>query len=177
MPITLEERIQKVRFLILDVDGVLSDGRITYSDSGEELKSFHVRDGSAIKFWREAGNGVAIISGRRSSAVERRAKELGIETVLQGQSDKLEALRRLQSETQLDLSETVAMGDDLPDLPVLQSCAIGIAVADACAELREAADWMTSLPGGAGAVREAIEWLLKRQGRWQVVVDSFRING
>lgn len=173
---TTDDPIPRIRWLILDVDGVLTDGRIIYADDGSELKAFHVRDGSGIKFWREAGNEIAIISGRKSPVVERRAKELGIDRVYQGQRDKREALRDLLSETKIDPQSIAAIGDDLPDLPLLHSCGIGIAVADACSELRESADYVTSLPGGAGAVREAIEWLLKHQGKWEAVVAGYRVR-
>lgn len=172
-----DDAVQRVRWLILDVDGVLTDGRIVYADDGRELKSFHVRDGSGIKFWREAGNEIAIISGRSSPAVGRRAKELGIERIYQGQRDKREAFRELLSKTGADPSAIAAIGDDLPDLPLLHSCGVGIAVADACSELRASADYVTALPGGAGAVREAVEWILKRQGRWDAVVAGYRAAG
>ena len=120
---------------------------------------------------------MAIISGRKSPAVERRARELGIDRVYQGQSDKLVALRELLKETGVEASRIAAVGDDLPDLPVLNSCGVGIAVADACPELRAAADYVTALPGGSGAVREAVEWILKQQGRWETVANEYRRAG
>ena len=165
-----------VRLLILDVDGVLTDGRVTYTDGGQEVKSFHVRDGSAIKFWQESGRHVAIISGRASQAVDRRARELGIAVVVQGVTDKAVALAAVLAQFQLSPAEVCAVGDDLPDYPVLTTCGVGIAVADACAELKTVADYVTRTPGGHGAVREAIEWLMAAQGTWAAALSRFGIT-
>lgn len=171
---SLSVRAAKIELLLLDVDGVLTDGSILYGEEGE-WKRFHVRDGSGLKFWREAGKRVAILSGRSSRAVERRAAELGIDPVFQGRSEKLPAFEELLGRTGLKPEQVCALGDDLPDLPVLKRCGLGVAVADACPELREAADYVTSVPGGRGAVRDAIEWLMKLQGTWASVVK--RIQG
>jgi 3-deoxy-D-manno-octulosonate 8-phosphate phosphatase (KDO 8-P phosphatase) len=135
-----------------------------------EIKRFHVRDGSGLKFWRDAGKRAAIISGRKSPAVEARAAELGIAPVLQGRDDKLQAFESILSETGLNAEQVCAVGDDLPDLPVLRSAGLAVAVADACPEVRSVADYITTAPGGRGAVREAIEWLLKLQGIWDELV-------
>ena len=162
-----------IELLLLDVDGVLTDGRITYTSSGDEIKNFHVRDGSGLKLWMNLGKKVAILSGRSSEAVSRRAKELGIAIVKQGHADKLPAVRAILAELGLTPEQACAMGDDLPDLPVFRHCAMGIAVADACDELKQAASYVTSTPGGTGAVREAIEWLLKQSGQWACVVEGF----
>ena len=171
---TLHERIQEVRWLVLDVDGVLTNGQITYSDDEREIKSFHVRDGLGLKLWQDAGHELAIITGRKSSIVERRAKELGIRHLYQGIGSKISALQQLRSETGVEPSAMAAMGDDLPELPLFQSVGVRIAVRDACSELRASADLVTELPGGKGAVREAIEWLLKEQGRWSELLKRFR---
>jgi 3-deoxy-D-manno-octulosonate 8-phosphate phosphatase (KDO 8-P phosphatase) len=168
------ERAASIELLLLDVDGVLTDGSILYSDDGAELKRFHVRDGSGLKLWREAGKRAAILSGRQSRAVDRRAGELGIDPVFQGRSQKLPAFEELLAATGLKPERICAMGDDLPDLPVLERCGLSVAVADACAEVRQRADYTTALPGGRGAVREAIEWLLKMQGKWDDVVARYR---
>jgi 3-deoxy-D-manno-octulosonate 8-phosphate phosphatase (KDO 8-P phosphatase) len=170
----LAARAARVRLLLLDVDGVLTDGRIVYSDDGTELKRFHVRDGSGLKFWQKSGKRAAILSGRRSAAVDRRAAELGIAPVIQGQGDKLPAFERVLAELGLNADEVCAVGDDLPDLPVLARAGLAVAVADACSEVRDAADYVTGASGGAGAVRDAVEWLMKLTGEWDRVVESFR---
>ncbi len=158
--------VDAVRLLVLDVDGVLTDGSITYSDSGEEFKRFHVRDGAAIKLWQRAGHAVAFLSGRSSAAVGRRASELGVTLVLQGRADKSAALDEILTACGLTAAEACAVGDDLQDLPVLTRVGLAVAVADACPEVRAAADYVTMTPGGSGAVREVVEHLLKHQGRW-----------
>ena len=173
----LSERVARVEVLLLDVDGVLTDGSIVYTDRGEELKRFHVRDGSGLKLWRLAGNRAAIVSGRSSPAVERRAKELGVAPVLQGRDDKLAALVELLATLNVTADRVCAIGDDLPDLPVLRQVGVAVAVSDACPELRAAADYVTQIPGGHGAVREAIEWLLRLQGRWDECVQRYRPAG
>lgn len=170
----LAARAARVRLLLLDVDGVLTDGRVVYADDGTEVKRFHVRDGSGLKFWRDAGKRAAIVSGRRSPAVDRRAAELGIAPVLQGEGDKLPAFERVLAELGLDASQVCAVGDDLPDLPVLTRTGLAVAVADACPEVRAVADYMTAVPGGAGAVRDAVEWLMKLTGEWDGVTHQFK---
>ena len=170
----LQTRAKAVRLLLLDVDGVLTDGRIVYTDGGDEIKRFHVRDGSGLKIWKSLGGKTAILSGRTSKAVERRAKELGIDAIEQGQPDKAPVFAKLLAKFELAPDQVCGVGDDLPDLPVLVRCGLSVAVADACPELRAAANFVTTAAGGAGAVREAIEWLLKLRGEWDGVVDGFR---
>lgn len=170
----LQARAAAIELLVLDVDGVLTDGRITLTADGSELKSFHVRDGSAIVAWRALGNRVAIISGRTSPAVALRAAELGIDPVRQGVSDKRAALNGILRAAGKSLEQTCAIGDDLPDLPILSVVGLPIAVADACPEVREAAAYVTIAGGGTGAVREAIEWLLRAQNLWNDVLKRFR---
>jgi 3-deoxy-D-manno-octulosonate 8-phosphate phosphatase (KDO 8-P phosphatase) len=172
-PADLAARAAAIELLLLDVDGVLTDGSVIYADDGTELKRFHVRDGSGLKLWRLAGKRAAIVSGRKSAAVERRAAELGINPVLQGRDDKLAAFAAVLAATGLRAEQVCAVGDDLPDVPVLRRCGVSVAVADACAEARAAAAYVTATPGGRGAVREAIEWLLKLQGRWDEAVASY----
>jgi 3-deoxy-D-manno-octulosonate 8-phosphate phosphatase (KDO 8-P phosphatase) len=169
----LAARAAAVELLLLDVDGVLTDGSVIYADDGSELKRFHVRDGSGLKLWHAAGKRTAIVSGRRSVAVERRAAELGISPVLQGRDDKLAALEAVLATTGLRPEQVCAVGDDLPDVPVLRRCGLAVAVADACPELRAVANYVTAAPGGRGAVREAIEWLLKASGRWNELVARY----
>ena len=169
-PSTFARRAARIELLLLDVDGVLTDGGIYYTDSGIELKRFHVRDGSGLKYWRLAGKRAAIVSGRKSAAVDVRAAELGITPVLQGYAEKLPAFETVLAQTGLKAEQVCGVGDDLPDLPVLRRCGLAVAVADAAAEVRAAADHVTAVPGGHGAVREAIEWLLKLQGKWSSLV-------
>jgi 3-deoxy-D-manno-octulosonate 8-phosphate phosphatase (KDO 8-P phosphatase) len=169
----LAERAKKIELLLLDVDGVLTDGSIIYTAAGIEIKRFHVRDGSGLKFWHDHGKRSAILSGRRSKAVERRARELGIAPVFQGCAAKLPALDALLAETGLRPEQVCAIGDDLPDLPILRRSGLAVSVADGCAEVRAAADYVTPNPGGQGAVRDAVEWLLKLQGHWDGTVAEF----
>jgi 3-deoxy-D-manno-octulosonate 8-phosphate phosphatase (KDO 8-P phosphatase) len=171
--LSLVRRAAGIRLLVLDVDGVLTDGRITYTAEGVEVKSFHVRDGSGIVFWQKLGGRVAIISGRSSPAVDVRAAELGVTSVTQGAGDKAAALANVLSVTGHRLEEVCAIGDDLPDLPLLTVCGLGVAVADACPEARAAAHYVTQANGGRGAVREVIELLLRAQGRWDGLVESY----
>jgi 3-deoxy-D-manno-octulosonate 8-phosphate phosphatase (KDO 8-P phosphatase) len=162
----LLQRAVGIRLLVLDVDGVLTDGRITYTADGVEIKSFHVRDGSGIVLWQRSGGRTAIISGRTSKAVDVRAAELGIALVVQSSRDKRAALEGVLKATGLQAAEACAVGDDLPDLPLLRTCGLAAAVADACPEVRAAAHYVTQSPGGRGAVREIVELLLRTQGRW-----------
>jgi 3-deoxy-D-manno-octulosonate 8-phosphate phosphatase (KDO 8-P phosphatase) len=160
--------------LVLDVDGVLTDGGIVYGDNGVELKQFHVRDGSGLKIWQHAGKRAAIVTGRTSPIVAVRAAELGIDPVYQGAMEKMPAYRRLLADAALRPEQVCYVGDDVPDLPLLGSCGLAVAVADACPEARAAAHYITRAPGGRGAVREAIELILRCQGLWQQVLDWFR---
>ena len=171
-PAPLADRAARIELLLLDVDGVLTDGAIIYADNGVELKRFHVRDGSGLKLWRLAGKRAAIVSGRSSPVVEKRAAELGIALVLQGRGEKLPAFEALLAETGLRPEQVCAVGDDLPDLPILLRAGLAVAVADACPEVRAAADYITAVPGGHGAVRDAIEWLLKLQGKWEPLLGE-----
>jgi 3-deoxy-D-manno-octulosonate 8-phosphate phosphatase (KDO 8-P phosphatase) len=165
-----------IELLLLDVDGVLTDGSVIYADDGTEWKRFHVRDGSGLKLWRAAGKRSAIVSGRTSAAVARRASELGIDPVLQGRDDKLAALAEVLTATGLRPEQVCAVGDDLPDVPVLRRCGLAVAVADACPEVRAVAHHVTAAPGGRGAVREAIEWLLKLNGRWAELTAHYVVG-
>jgi 3-deoxy-D-manno-octulosonate 8-phosphate phosphatase (KDO 8-P phosphatase) len=152
--------LARVRLLVLDVDGVLTDGRLFYGAKGEALKVFHVRDGHGIKEVMNAGITVAIISGRKSAAVARRAAELGIRHVAQGVSDKIAALRSLAKSRRVKLEDCCCLGDDTPDVPVIEACGVGIAVADAHPDALAVADLVTQAAGGRGAVREVCDWLL-----------------
>ncbi|MDB5308698.1 MAG: kdsC [Gemmataceae bacterium] len=172
---SLAARAARIELLLLDVDGVLTDGGIVYADNQVEIKRFHVRDGSGLKLWQRAGKRAAIVSGRRSPVVDVRAAELGIAPVLQGHGEKLPAFEAVLAETGVRADQVCAVGDDLPDLPVLTRCGLAVAVADACPEVRAAADYVTTVPGGHGAVRDAIEWLLTAQGKWAGIVATFKM--
>jgi 3-deoxy-D-manno-octulosonate 8-phosphate phosphatase (KDO 8-P phosphatase) len=154
-----------IRLLVLDVDGVLTDGRLYFGVRGEALKAFHVRDGVGLKQLQRAGLTVAVISGRRSRMVATRCRELGVPYVVQGVGDKLAALRRLCARLKLTPASCACVGDDLPDVPLMRAAALSFAVADAHHSARRAADVVTRLPGGRGAVREVCDHLLGLQAR------------
>ena len=154
------ERARRVKLLVLDVDGVLTDGRLYISAAGEELKVFHVRDGSGLVALQRAGVAVAIISGRSSPAVTRRAAELGIRHVCQGIGDKADELDRLLQELGVNAEEVACVGDDTPDLPMLRMAGFAVAVADAHPALDSEVHWVTTSGGGRGAVREVCDLLL-----------------
>ena len=151
-----------IRLLVLDVDGVLTDGRLYFGPRGEALKVFHVRDGLGVRALHRAGVTVAVISGRRSRMVQTRCRELGIAHLYQGEDDKLAAFTRLCARLRVTPSSCACVGDDLPDLPLMRRVALSFAVADAHHAVRRAADVVTRLPGGRGAVREVCERLLAR---------------
>jgi 3-deoxy-D-manno-octulosonate 8-phosphate phosphatase (KDO 8-P phosphatase) len=171
---SLRDRCRRIELLILDVDGVLTNGSIAYVDNGVEVKAFHVRDGSGLKIWAQAGKRSAIISGRASPTVSRRAAELGITAVVQGADKKLSHFQKMLTNAGLQAEQACYVGDDLPDLPVLCRCGLAVAVADACTDVRTAAHYVTSVPGGGGAAREVIELILRSQGLWHDVVAKFR---
>lgn len=156
----------KIKLLFVDVDGVLTDGRITLNEAGEEIKSFHVKDGLGLKMLMSAGIEVVILTGRTSGAVTHRSKELGIREVYQGSGDKGSVCKQILEEKKIEKREAGCIGDDLPDLAMFRETGLCIAVADAAEEVRQQADFVTFKKGGSGAVREACEWILKRQGDW-----------
>jgi YrbI family 3-deoxy-D-manno-octulosonate 8-phosphate phosphatase len=168
-PADLDRRLARVQLLLLDVDGVLTDGGVTWNNQGIESKTFHIRDGLGLKLWQRAGCRTGIVTGRSSHVVQLRAGELGIGIVRQGVEDKLATAAAVLAECGVSWEETAFIGDDLPDLPVIARCGVGIAVADACAEVRAAAALVTTLTGGRGAVREAIEHLLRARGGGEAV--------
>jgi 3-deoxy-D-manno-octulosonate 8-phosphate phosphatase (KDO 8-P phosphatase) len=160
------EKAARVTLLLLDVDGVLTDGRIIYDADGRESKAFHVRDGHGIKMAQQAGVEVGIITGRRSPVVEIRARELGITLVRQGTPDKVATWREILTEKVRTPEETAYVGDDLVDIPLLRQVGFAAAVADAEAEVVEAADYVAVRRGGRGAVREITDFLLRARGAW-----------
>jgi 3-deoxy-D-manno-octulosonate 8-phosphate phosphatase (KDO 8-P phosphatase) len=159
--ITPQRRAAAVRLVILDVDGVLTDGRLYFGPDGEALKVFDVRDGLGVRLLRDAGLGVAVLSSRRSPIVARRAEELDIAPVLQGEHDKRAGLERLLAETGIAADHCAYMGDDWPDLPVMAQVGFAAAVADAAPEVRRAAHWVAPAAGGRGAVRALAEFVLR----------------
>jgi YrbI family 3-deoxy-D-manno-octulosonate 8-phosphate phosphatase len=164
---------EKIKLLVLDVDGVLTGGTFLIDGHGEEARSFHTRDGLGLRLWMRLGGEVAIVTGRSSMSVRHRARELGIQHVFQGASDKVAAFGELLEDLGLAASQAAVMGDDLPDLPMMRLSGYPIAVADAAPEVREVAEFVTVRPGGQGAVREAIEHLLKAADRWDEAVAHF----
>jgi 3-deoxy-D-manno-octulosonate 8-phosphate phosphatase (KDO 8-P phosphatase) len=169
----LRARAERIRLLALDVDGVLTDGGIHYSSAGEELKSFSILDGLGIKLARRAGIRVAIITGRTSAMVERRAAELGVDHCVQGREDKLAALQELIAREGIALAECAYMGDDLPDLAAIVQSGLGLTVANASADVASRAAWQSRARGGEGAVREACEMLLRARGQWDALLAPF----
>ena len=165
---------KNIKLLLLDVDGVLTDGKLYYGNSGEELKAFNIQDGLGIKLLQQGGIQVGIITGRVSTLLQRRADELGINPVIQGREDKLTALRELLENQNLGLDQIAFMGDDLPDLSAINLVGLGITVANACSTLAAKADWQTLRSGGDGAVREAAEMILKAQGKFDTLVERFK---
>lgn len=170
---TLASRAEAIRWILLDVDGVLTDGLLRYAAGGDELVSFHIQDGLALELAREAGLGVGLLSGRDNPAVARRARELDLDTVMLGEDDKGLTFRDFLDEHDLDASEIAYMGDDLTDLPMLARCGLGFAPADAAPEVRERAHHVVERRGGRGAAREMIELLLRARGDWDGLVARF----
>ena len=166
----LEDRCRNIELIIADVDGVLTDGGIIFNNQGIEIKRFHSRDGFGIKLWRRAGFHFGILTARTSHIVKIRAAELGIDVLRQGFEDKLPAAREVFAELRLTPGQVAFVGDDLPDLAVMRHVGLPIAVADAVEEVRSVAAYVTTIRGGQGAVREAIELVLKAKGQWEDVV-------
>ncbi|HEX9640305.1 MAG TPA: HAD hydrolase family protein [Candidatus Krumholzibacteria bacterium] len=172
----LRDRAAAIRGLVLDVDGVLSDGRLHYGPDGEFLKSFHARDGLGIVLLRETGMRLAILSGRQSPVVQRRADELGFDPCLLGRSEKLGALSEIAQAWRLDLRQLAAMGDDWVDLPMLDAVGLSAAPADAAVELRRRVDILTKAKGGRGAVREFCDFLLRCNPAWPKIATRFGLT-
>jgi 3-deoxy-D-manno-octulosonate 8-phosphate phosphatase (KDO 8-P phosphatase) len=169
----LTQKIQAVRMLLLDVDGVLTDGRIIYHHSGEEAKVFHVRDGLGIRLLFSAGLEVGIATGRSSPALVHRCRNLGIKRIYDGLEDKIPVLERIAREAGVPPGGIAFVGDDLPDLGVMNRVGLALAVADAHEMVLRRADWITNKPGGLGAVREVCELILKEKGLWNTVTRRF----
>ena len=172
MDATLKERASRVRMLVLDVDGVLTDGKLYFDHSGNEMKAFNTRDGMGMKALQECGIEVAVITGRKSEAVTHRMSQLGIQHVYQGREDKLSAFLHLLKVTGLEAQQICFAGDDWIDLPVLSRAGLAVCVADAEDRVKEQAHWITSRNGGDGAVREICNLILSAQGKEQTILDK-----
>lgn len=164
-------RLQAVEMLLLDVDGVLTGGEIIYTDQGEQIKKFDVKDGLGIRMLKQAGIKVGVITGRSAAALRHRCENLGLDLVFEGVRDKVKVLKQILEQTQLTAEATAFVGDDLPDLAVLKRVGLAVAVADAHALIRGTAHIITTAPGGRGAVREISEMILKAQGKWDQTLE------
>ena len=158
--------------ILLDVDGVLTDGTIAYHSDDEVIVNFNVKDGLGIKLAQAGGIPVGIISGRSSKALQKRVEELGIDIFYQAQHDKLEAYEKIKQIHAIDDDQVLYIGDDLNDLKILQKVGFKVSVQDGCNEIKEIADYVTEKPGGKGAVREVVELVLKSQGMWEQLMSS-----
>ena len=169
------ERWKNIRMLVLDVDGVLTDGTILYDGEGRETRTFHVHDGSGIVHLKQGGLIPAVISGRDSAAVRRRLRDMGVEHFSLGRHKKLPEYRRIREQVGLEDHQIAYMGDDLLDLCLLTRVGLALTVPEARPEVKEVCHYVTRAPGGRGAVREVVELLLKAQGKWEKIVASYRI--
>jgi len=172
MDAVLRERASKIRMLVLDVDGVLTDGKLYFDHAGNEMKAFNSRDGMGMKALQRVGIEVAVITGRKSEAVAQRMAQLGIQYVYQGREDKLEAFLELLKVTGLDPQQVCFSGDDWIDLPVLLRVGLAVSVADAEERVKQQAHWITRRNGGDGAVREICNLILAAQQKDQIIVDE-----
>jgi len=169
----LTGRAQRIKLLLMDCDGVLTDGRLWLTPDGDEQKAFHARDGQGISLLHRAGLQTGIITGRTSSAVDRRAQDLKMSYVRQYAKDKIKALEEILAEAGVTKDECAYIGDDVADIPVMHRVGFAVAVSDAVAETKQAAHYVTALKGGQGAVREVCDLVLKAQGRWDELMERF----
>jgi 3-deoxy-D-manno-octulosonate 8-phosphate phosphatase (KDO 8-P phosphatase) len=169
----LRLRAAALEWILTDVDGVLTDGRLVYGPEGEAWKTFDVRDGLGLKLAQRAGLKVGVLSARGGPALVRRAGELGLDAVVIRREDKREAFRELLDERRVRARQVAYAGDDLVDLPILLACGLSFAPADAVAEVRERVDHTLSCRGGRGAVREMVEWILRARGDWERVIAPY----
>jgi YrbI family 3-deoxy-D-manno-octulosonate 8-phosphate phosphatase len=169
----LTQRIQPIRAIWSDVDGVLTNGGIAYDNQGIETKTFHVRDGLGIKLWQKAGHQFGIITARSSHIVKVRMNELGVDVVRQAAKNKLEVARALATEHDISFDEVCYIGDDLSDLPLLMKVGLAATVADGVDEVKSASHIVTKNGGGQGAIRELIETILKSQQHWNEILQTY----
>jgi 3-deoxy-D-manno-octulosonate 8-phosphate phosphatase (KDO 8-P phosphatase) len=166
------KNLKEIQLLLLDVDGVLTDGSLIYSDEGSETKVFNVKDGFGLKLIMSAGIKVGLVTGRTSNALQRRCRELGIKYIYDGVQQKARLLDKIVTETGVAAGNTAYIGDDLPDLPLMRRIGLAIAVADAHEMVRDYSAWITAAPGGRGAVREVCDALLKSRGDWESILEQ-----
>lgn len=166
-------RIHKVRCLLLDVDGVLTDGKVYVGSDGSEWKAFHLRDGSGIKLAQAAGLKVGLVSGRPSEATTRRAKQLAVDWLIQGTHDKAGCVRQIRARERFAAREVCFVGDDILDIPAMNEAGFPVAVADAARDTRAAACYVTRAKGGNGAVREVVELIVRCQGKWKSAIAAY----
>jgi 3-deoxy-D-manno-octulosonate 8-phosphate phosphatase (KDO 8-P phosphatase) len=166
-------RAQRIKLLLMDCDGVLTDGRVWLTSDGDEQKAFHTRDGQGISLLHRAGLRTGIITGRTSSAVDRRAQDLKMSYVRQHAKDKIKALDEILADAGVTRDECAYMGDDVADIPVMRRVGLAVAVSDAVEETKQAAHYVTEIAGGQGAVREVCDLILKAQGRWDELMERF----
>jgi len=169
----IKQKAKQLKLLILDVDGVLTDGKLFFDHNGGEYKSFHARDGHGIKLLRQTGVEVAVISGRKSQSVALRMQALGVDYVYQGHENKIAAFNEIIQSMGIKPDEAAHMGDDLLDLPIMVRVGLSIAVNDANDSVKEYADWCTKTPGGLGAVREVCDFIMQAQGSFDGVLKSY----
>lgn len=169
----LREKLKNIKMLILDVDGVLTDGRVIMDDSGREIKNFNVRDGHGIKLIQRYGINVVLLTGRKSEVVKHRARDLGIKEVYQKVFNKKEVFAGILLKNKLDSAEVAFIGDDFIDIPVLKAAGFSAAVADALDVVKKSVDYVTQSKGGRGAVREVCEMLLQAQGKWPEIAAKY----
>jgi 3-deoxy-D-manno-octulosonate 8-phosphate phosphatase (KDO 8-P phosphatase) len=167
--------LKQIKLLAMDVDGVLTDGTITVGSDGTEFKTFNLLDGHGIRMWRRAGLKTALISGRESAVTKQRADEMEIDFLYQPCQQKLDCFQKLLVDTQLEPKNIAYIGDDVLDIPLVRRAGFGVAVANAVDELKTAAIYITSRPGGNGAVREVIEYILKNTGRWDELMERYLV--
>ncbi len=170
----LVEICSKIELILSDVDGVMTDGGIRLIDDGQQIMKFHIRDGMGIRLWREAGKRFGIVTGRNLESIRRRAADLWLDIVRLGIDDKLPAVDALAAEFGLSRQQICYIGDDLLDLATIRAVGLGVAVADAVEDVRQAAKYVTSVSGGDGAIRELIEVILKNTGRWPDVLARYQ---
>lgn len=170
---TQQDKIKRLKLLILDVDGVLTDGRLFFDDNGKEYKCFHARDGHGIKLLRQSGVEVAVISGRKSNSVALRMQSLGVDLVYQGHEDKRAAFTEILQNLNLRPEQAAHVGDDVLDLPIMQQAGFAVAVADANFAVKQRADWCTQTPGGLGAVREVCDLIMQVQGSFDAMLQTY----
>jgi 3-deoxy-D-manno-octulosonate 8-phosphate phosphatase (KDO 8-P phosphatase) len=172
---TEKSTLSNIKLLAMDVDGVLTDGTITVGSDGTEFKTFNLLDGHGIRMWRRAGLKTALISGRESAVTKQRADEMEIDFLYQPCQRKLDCFEKLLSDSQLEPKNIAYIGDDVLDIPLIRRAGFGIAVANAVDELKSCAHYVTSRPGGEGAVREVVEYILKNTGRWAELMERYLV--